>query len=629
VAGSLGEAQLQLTVDDKAFQAGLSRARKGVEQIGGSAQVVSNQVGAMGTALKGLVAGIATAALVRSIAQIGQESQRTKIQLEAIASAYGEVETAGKAVNRIQRILGISAVEARQGYSQLYAALRGTGISAEQLEVLYVGLNKAARLSGAGSQEAAGALLQLKQGLASGVLAGDELRSVLESMPALTQQLAREMGVTVGELKKLGSEGKITSEVLYRAAAALADSQAPAKTSVETLAAAWTNLREKIAEAIGPALVDAFGKVTVAVQVFAKYMEQLREPIGNVFKTILGMVQAIGPFVAGIYAVRKAMQLWALASKAVAAAQAFITAMTGPQGIALVAAAAGAATLAYAGLGKVMGDIGKEMAGINEEAAKASKEFKQLLNSTGAVAPNQSKMLADYEEEKRKSGAAAAGELESARRLAGLEGEALQIARSRLEVDQARAKYLDLQARANAAPNDGKLRAQVEAAGEALKTAQIQAGEGMKQAAKDAAEQLKQAGDQLKNTLRSNLDLLNAGIRQKVIDDARKSLNTSLATGRYDNQAVLSQVKTNQDLLDMASKLESINADFDNYSKAQDNVARVQEQMGVSFAELGIKLDTTAAEIAALAKKDWTVYVNGSSVSSYGEMVSAMNRGMQ
>jgi biopolymer transport protein ExbD len=114
-----------------------------------------------------------------------------------------------------------------------------------------------------------------------------------------------------------------------------------------------------------------------------------------------------------------------------------------------------------------------------------------------------------------------------------------------------------------------------------------------------------------------------------VIDDARKSLNSSLATGRYDNQAVLSQVKTNQDLLDMASKLESINADFDNYSKAQDNVARVQEQMGVSFAELGIKLDTTAAEIAALAKKDWTVYVNGSSVSSYGEMVSAMNRGMQ
>jgi tape measure domain-containing protein len=629
VAGSLGEAQLQLTVDDKAFQAGLSRARKGVEQIGGSAQVVSNQVGAMGTALKGLVAGIATAALVRSIAQIGQESQRTKIQLEAIASAYGEVETAGKAVNRIQRILGISAVEARQGYSQLYAALRGTGISAEQLEVLYVGLNKAARLSGAGSQEAAGALLQLKQGLASGVLAGDELRSVLESMPALTQQLAREMGVTVGELKKLGSEGKITSDVLYRAAAALADSQAPAKTSVETLAAAWTNLREKIAEAIGPALIDAFGKVTVAVQVFAKYMEQLREPIGNVFKTILGMVQAIGPFVAGIYAVRKAMQLWAMASKAVAAAQAFVMAMTGPQGIALVAAAAGAATLAYAGLNKVMGDIGKEMAGINEEAAKASKEFKQLLNSTSAVAPNQSKMLADYEEEKRKSGAAAAGELESARRLAGLEGEALQIARSRLEVDQARAKYLDLQARANAAPNDGKLRAQAEAAGEALKTAQIQAGEGMKQAAKDAAEQLKQAGDQLKNTLRSNLDLLNAGIRQKVIDDARKSLNSSLATGRYDNQAVLSQVKTNQDLLDMASKLESINADFDNYSKAQDNVARVQEQMGVSFAELGIKLDTTAAEIAALAKKDWTVYVNGSSVSSYGEMVSAMNRGMQ
>ena len=166
------------------------------------------------------------------------------------------------------------------------------------------------------------------------------------------------------------------------------------------------------------------------------------------------------------------------------------------------------------------------------------------------------------------------------------------------------------------------------AAGLDLKAAIIQGGEAMKQAARDAADQLKQAGDQLKGTLRSNLDLMNQTIREQVIADARKSLNSSLATGRYDNNAVLSQVKTNQDLIDMATKLEGINASFSNYEKAQNNVAKVQEQLGVSFADLGVKLDETAGAIIDLSKKDWNVYVNGQGVAGYGDMVAAMNRGI-
>ena len=685
MAGSLGEAQLQLTVDQTAFSAGLSKAeaearRKGAqiqkalesrqakvdsnqglinrlqkealsadasrkaliaqrlgyiraenaEQIKGIAilkaklaennKLVNSYRQATAEAKKGglgmlsslgsLAAGIGAASVVQQVAAIGQESQRTKIQLEALASSYGEVEQASAAVGRIQKVLGVSAIEARQGYSQLYAALRGTGVSAAQLEVLYVGLNKAARLSGAGTQEAAGALLQLKQGLASGALSGDELRAVLETMPALTQQLAATMGVTVGELKKLGSEGKITSDILYQAAAALAGSQAPAKTTVESLGAAWADLKEKIAEAIGPALLDSMATLGAGVAAFAKYLESAKEPLIEIVTGVFGFVKAVGPMVVGILAVRKAMQAWALANKAVAATQAFVLALSGPAGIGLVIAAAGAAGLAYAGLDKAMGAIEGTAKGVRDEAAKARAEFEKLRASTGGINPNQSKTKADYDTERSKSGIASDNALRRAQATLGLEKQALAVAQAQLQIDEARARAANAQQNANAAPNDGKLRAQAEAAAADLETAMIKGGEAMKAAAQSAADELKQAGDQLRNALRSNLDLLNKETRQRVLNEARGSLNKSLATGRFDNQAVLAGVKTNKDLIDMASKLEGINSSFDQYSKAQDNVARVQEQLDVSFKDLGVKMEDVAAALVKNTEAERNIKLN-------------------
>jgi lambda family phage tail tape measure protein len=72
-------------------------------------------------------------------------------------------------------------------------------------------------MTGATAQETSGALLQLGQALQSGRFQGDELRSVLENMPIVSKAMADELGVTIGELRKLGSEGKITSDVFVRA----------------------------------------------------------------------------------------------------------------------------------------------------------------------------------------------------------------------------------------------------------------------------------------------------------------------------------------------------------------------------------------------------------------------------
>lgn len=108
-----------------------------------------------------------------------------------------------------------------EGTAELYARL---GIAAKELgrtqkELLQFteSLNQAILLSGASGTEAQAGLIQLSQGLASGTLRGDELRSVLEQLPAVADVIAKGLGITRGELRKLGAEGKITAEIVLDA----------------------------------------------------------------------------------------------------------------------------------------------------------------------------------------------------------------------------------------------------------------------------------------------------------------------------------------------------------------------------------------------------------------------------
>lgn len=92
-------------------------------------------------------------------------------------------------------------------------------------------LNKALVVGGGTAEENKRALIQLSQGLSSGILQGDELRSIREQAPYLASVLAeglnkiddRFIGTTVGDLKKLGAQGELTSDVVIRAFEAMQD----------------------------------------------------------------------------------------------------------------------------------------------------------------------------------------------------------------------------------------------------------------------------------------------------------------------------------------------------------------------------------------------------------------------
>lgn len=108
-------------------------------------------------------------------------------------------------------------------YARLQRAMKTTGMTGSELARITETVNKSMIISGATSHEASAALIQFSQAMASGVLRGDEFRSVAEQAPRLTQILSDSLGVTIGQLRELAYTGKLTSDVVIKALSGAAE----------------------------------------------------------------------------------------------------------------------------------------------------------------------------------------------------------------------------------------------------------------------------------------------------------------------------------------------------------------------------------------------------------------------
>ena len=135
-------------------------------------------------------------------------------QLKAAGLAAGDIAAAQQDVLDLA-IETRSTLEATGGlYARILRSTNDLGISQKQALDITRAFQQSLALSGASAQEAASASLQFGQALASGRLQGDELRSILENNSFFAQAVARHLGVGVGQLRKMGEEGKLTSAVL-------------------------------------------------------------------------------------------------------------------------------------------------------------------------------------------------------------------------------------------------------------------------------------------------------------------------------------------------------------------------------------------------------------------------------
>lgn len=141
-------------------------------------------------------------------------------------------------------------------------------------------LNKQLALSGASGSSAQAAILQLEQGLASGVLRGDDLNSVMEQAPALAKSIADYMQVSVGEMREMGSQGQITADIVKNALfAAAKDTNAEFEKTPMTWAQVWTVASNTAVRALDP-LLTAINWVANNIQTIGPIVVSLGTAFG-------------------------------------------------------------------------------------------------------------------------------------------------------------------------------------------------------------------------------------------------------------------------------------------------------------------------------------------------------------
>ena len=183
-------------------------------------------------------------------------------------------------------------------------------------------LNKQMKLSGASTEEASSAMLQLTQSLAKGTLNGDELTSVMENGSMVIQTIADYMGVAQGEIKDLAADGQVTSDIIIAAMLGAADeTNAAFATLPLTWSDIWQNIKNAALVAFQPVLqrINDFANSTV-VQNFANGVIEAMAVISNVVLNIFELVGTVGGFIADNWSVISPIIYGVIAALAVYAA---------------------------------------------------------------------------------------------------------------------------------------------------------------------------------------------------------------------------------------------------------------------------------------------------------------------
>ncbi len=160
-------------------------------------------------------------------------------------------------------------------------------------------VSKAVAISGASAQAADAALVQFGQALASGTLRGEELNSVMEQTPALAKAIAQGMGITVGQLRSVAAEGKITSQEIVKALNNVQkDVDAMfAKTDI-TVSQSLTLLSNELTKFVGES-----GKGSGAAQALSGSIQTLAGNLDTLTTAMmLGGAYWLGTYIPAIYA---------------------------------------------------------------------------------------------------------------------------------------------------------------------------------------------------------------------------------------------------------------------------------------------------------------------------------------
>ncbi|MBD2849018.1 tape measure protein [Acinetobacter baumannii] len=253
-----------------------------IERKGDYASKSMDSLSVATRALAGYMAGLVTvgAAISKMDAYTGLQNR-----LKLVTNNQAELNKATEDTFQIAQRTYSTWDSVLQVYQRFSDNAKTLNLTMDDTARLTETVSKAVAISGATAEAADASLVQFGQALASGTLRGEELNSVMEQTPALAKAIAQGMGITVGELRSVAAEGKITSQEIVKALKNVQNDVDAlfAKTDI-TIGQSLTLLNNEITKFVGEA-----GQGSGAAQALSGSIQVLAENLESIsYVAILG-----------------------------------------------------------------------------------------------------------------------------------------------------------------------------------------------------------------------------------------------------------------------------------------------------------------------------------------------------
>lgn len=259
-----------------------ARAALATEQLaqqmsgaGRQADNAGNSIGGLMGKVKGLVASYVGLQTLTGLVNLSDTFTQTTARIDLMNDGL-------QTTQELTQMIYQSAQNSRGAFDTTAAMVSKLGTmagnafnSSQEIVAFAEQLNKQMAISGTSVQEGQAAMLQLTQAMASGVLRGEELNSLLEQTPMIAQTIAQYLGVSTGEMKNMASEGLVTAEIVKNAMFWAADET---NRKFEQMPMTWAQVWQSFQN--------------TAMMVF--------QPVLNAINAIANNISWLGPLVAGL-----------------------------------------------------------------------------------------------------------------------------------------------------------------------------------------------------------------------------------------------------------------------------------------------------------------------------------------
>jgi tape measure domain-containing protein len=230
------------------------------------------------TAALAVAGGMVGAGGIADLVRLSDEYTSVNARMKLASSSSEDFARAQAGVFEIAQRNGRELAATATLFGRIAGPMRDMGKSTEDTLTIVDAVAASLRIAGATAAESSSAQIQFSQALAAGRLQGEELNTVLEASPPLAKALATAMRVSVGDLKAMGAEGKLTGKIIAEALLSQAESLKTRASQMESaIGEALTRVRNAFQQTFGSSTTAGAAKIAAGIDAVAANMRVLVE----------------------------------------------------------------------------------------------------------------------------------------------------------------------------------------------------------------------------------------------------------------------------------------------------------------------------------------------------------------